>query len=339
MTARAPAVRRFALVAIILPAVLVGLSLVVQLAVLPLLPDPVAMHWGGHGEPDGFAPAWTNLVLTVVVGLGMPLLIAASVLGGLRRGDRGFAYRFLGAVALGLSTLMAVLGGGGLVIQAGLADAADGPSVLPVVATAFAASVIAGAAGWLLQPHEPFVASPPLEEPRIVLTATEQVVWVQRTQIARSGAIVLGAVLLLMVVMTVLSLVFVADPVATLVLAVSTVALAGLVATAVAFHVRVDAAGLSATSAVGFPRVHIPMEEVAADSAVTVQPCAEFGGWGLRWVPGGVSGVVLRAGPGIRVARTDGRVFVVTVEDAATGAALLEALRSRGDAPAAPPAA
>jgi len=33
---------------------------------------------------------------------------------------------------------------------------------------------------------------------------------------------------------------------------------------------------------------------------------------------------VLRSGPGIRVDLRDGRVFAVTVDDAATGAAVLE---------------
>ena len=63
--------------------------------------------------------------------------------------------------------------------------------------------------------------------------------------------------------------------------------------------------------------------------AVQVNPMGEFGGWGLRWAPGGGFGVVLRSGPGIRVRRTGGKVFTVTVDDAATGAALLEALRVR----------
>lgn len=58
----------------------------------------------------------------------------------------------------------------------------------------------------------------------------------------------------------------------------------------------------------------------------------EFGGWGLRWAPGGGFGVVLRSGPGIRITRTNGKTFSVTVDDAETGAALLTALAARAQA-------
>ena len=58
----------------------------------------------------------------------------------------------------------------------------------------------------------------------------------------------------------------------------------------------------------------------------------EFGGWGLRWAPGGGFGVVLRSGPGIRITRTNGKTFSVTVDDAEAGAALLTALAARAQA-------
>ncbi|MNY73206.1 hypothetical protein D3C86_2119390 [compost metagenome] len=55
----------------------------------------------------------------------------------------------------------------------------------------------------------------------------------------------------------------------------------------------------------------------------------EFGGWGLRLSTDRRFGVVLRSGEAIEVLRRSGKRFVVTVEDAATGAALLEALVER----------
>ena len=56
---------------------------------------------------------------------------------------------------------------------------------------------------------------------------------------------------------------------------------------------------------------------------------AEFGGWGYRVGRGGRVGVVLRTGEALQVQRTGGRAFVVTVDDAATGAALLNTLAAR----------
>jgi hypothetical protein len=49
----------------------------------------------------------------------------------------------------------------------------------------------------------------------------------------------------------------------------------------------------------------------------------------VRLVPNGSFGIVLRAGEALQVTRRDGRRFTVTVDDAATAAALLEALSSR----------
>jgi hypothetical protein len=59
-----------------------------------------------------------------------------------------------------------------------------------------------------------------------------------------------------------------------------------------------------------------------------VNPLAEFGGWGWRWGADGRVGVVLRAGEGIQVTRTNGKRFVVTVDDAQTGASVLAGVRS-----------
>jgi len=330
VTDRTPlALRRFTLVTVTLPVILVAIAVIVQLVVLPTLPDPVAIHWGASGEPDGYASAWVSIMVTALVGLGIPLLIAVSGRGGLSRGDRGASYRLLGATALGLSTLMSVLGTSTLVMQSGLAAAADAPDIWWALIASVAGGVAAGLVGWFLQPDEPYRATTVAGGDAITLGPTERAVWLQRVQLARSGTIVLGAALLLMVVLTLVSSRLAPDPLAVVVLVSATVLLAILFATTVAFHVRVDDSGLSVISVVGVPRVHIPLAEVAHAEAVEVSPMGEFGGWGLRWAPGGGFGVVLRSGPGIRVTRANGKVFTVTVDDAATGAALLTALRSR----------
>lgn len=110
MTTERLSVRRFILVALVLPAVITAVGVVIQLTVLPGLPDPVAIHWGLSGEPNGFGPAWVTVLLTALVGIGIPALIALGALPSMRRGDCGFAYRLLGAVALAVAVLMTVLG-------------------------------------------------------------------------------------------------------------------------------------------------------------------------------------------------------------------------------------
>ncbi|GAA3029785.1 hypothetical protein GCM10020000_03060 [Streptomyces olivoverticillatus] len=54
----------------------------------------------------------------------------------------------------------------------------------------------------------------------------------------------------------------------------------------------------------------------------------DFGGWGYRARPG-ASGIVLRSGDAISARLTTGSEFVVTVDDAATAAALLNTLADR----------
>jgi hypothetical protein len=63
-----------------------------------------------------------------------------------------------------------------------------------------------------------------------------------------------------------------------------------------------------------------------------ISPFGDFGGWGLRTALDGTVGVVVRGGSAIAVERTGGRRFVATVDDASTGAALLNtyAERARG---------
>lgn len=325
---RSTAVRRFVLVAITLPIALTLLSLIAQIAVVPTLPDPIATHWGLGGGPNGFGPVWVPLVLTAAVGLGLPLLLAASVLNGLRRGDRGATYRFLGAVALGESTLIAVLVTWTTLMQAGLADAADAPSATLPAIVAFVAAAGAGVLGWRLQPDEPYRPSTPVDLDRVALEPTERVVWLQSVRIAVSGMIVLGVSLLLIVACLVFTILTAPLPVV-LVMAAVTLLMVAAVAMATAFHVRVDASGLSVTSVFGFPRIHIPLQDIDQVSAAHVSPMGEFGGWGLRWALGGGFGVVLRTGEGIRVRRRSGKVFTVTVDDAETGAAVLQALVAR----------
>src|SRR5262245_5350126 len=101
--------RRFVLVAVVLPLVLTAAAIAVQLIVMPRLPDPVAVHWNAKGVADGFAAPWLYPVMTLLIAGGLPLLLALTSLPGLRRGHGGPTYRFMGATALGLSAFGAVL--------------------------------------------------------------------------------------------------------------------------------------------------------------------------------------------------------------------------------------
>jgi hypothetical protein len=107
-------------------------------------------------------------------------------------------------------------------------------------------------------------------------------------------------------------------------------------ATSASFRVRVGPDGLLVRSMVGFPRVHVPLEDVVSVRAVECNPFGEFGGFGWRLGLDGRTGIVLRKGPAIEVERRDRRPLVVTVDGAAVGAAVLQAYLDSAPAPAAP---
>lgn len=108
-----------------------------------------------------------------------------------------------------------------------------------------------------------------------------------------------------------------------------TAALLVLAAATLSWVARADETGLTVRSALGVPRSHIPLDEMVEARATTVRCFRDFGSWGWRTALDGRTGVVLRSGDTLEVTRTGGSVFVVTVDDAATGAALLNTLGDR----------
>ena len=74
----------------------------------------------------------------------------------------------------------------------------------------------------------------------------------------------------------------------------------------------------------GWPRTHVPPEEITGAAAFNIKPMA-YGGWGYR-VRSGVRAFVIRSGPAIRIERSQGPDMLVTVDDAPVGAATIGTL-------------
>ncbi|BDZ64041.1 DUF1648 domain-containing protein [Agromyces mangrovi Wang et al. 2018] len=314
---------RFLVVTIVLPAVLVAIALVLQFAWLPELPATVATHWSGS-EPDGFGPAWTYPALTVAIGLGVPALLAAVTVPQAVPDGFGTTTRLLGAVMLGLSTLIAVSLTWAVGMQRGLDDGADASGIGVPMLVAAVAGAVAGVVGWFVQPKtEPPAAEVEPGQP-IELVPGERAVWVRTTAVATPALVaIIAAVVLVAGAAVVLG---VTSSSATWALWVAAGALA-LAAVTLAFRVRVDATGLTARSLLGVIRFRVPIEQVRRAEVVQVRAMAEFGGIGLRFAPDGRFGIVLHSGTALQVHREGGRVFTVTVDDAATAAGLLSALQ------------
>lgn len=325
------AVRRFTLVTLVIPAILTLAALVVQLFALPHVPATIAVHWGASGQADGFGPAWTQIVLSVVVGFGLPLLFALICLPGLRRGDNGPTYRLMGTIASAMSALMAVLFAWTIVAQRGLEDAKDAPSVLPGMAWAFGIAIVVGIVAWFLQPKAAPRNVTSVPASGITLVDGEQAVWFGTASMGRGATLVIsGACVVLAGAALVVWFAGAPAGIGILIGVVALVVVALALMTS-AFHVRVDASGLAVTSFVGFPRFHVALSDIRSVDVSDVSPMGEFGGYGIRTTVGAF-GVVLRRGSAITVTRASGRRFVVTVDDAARGGALLQALAQRAAA-------
>ncbi|MFI1996365.1 hypothetical protein [Actinoplanes sp. NPDC020271] len=285
------------------------------------LPDPLASHWGGNSSvPDGFMSL--NSLIAGSALLVIVFCVMFSALGWFW-GASGITRRMVAASnvwigGLGAGVLLSIAA-----CQRGLTDAhqATLPGwtvaaviVVPLVPAAVAARIVPG------DPHEPAGGPVAADAPRLGLTGDERAVWFRRAD-GGPGLVVGG----IAIVVTAL----VAVAVRQWAMLVVPVLLAVVFAAMFAYTVRVDATGLTVRSIVGWPGTHVPADEVERASVTEVHPIREFGGWGWRLGRGGRVGVVLRSGAGLLVERSGGRSLVVTVDDAATGAALLNTLADR----------
>jgi uncharacterized membrane protein len=83
------------------------MALLASLASWPFMPDPMPIHWGLDGQPDGFAPRAVGLLLLPGVALGLPMLIGFFTRRDASLGPkaRRALERTLGATAVLLSVL------------------------------------------------------------------------------------------------------------------------------------------------------------------------------------------------------------------------------------------
>lgn len=284
------------------------------------LPDPVASHWSGAARPDGFMSLGAFVSTTVAMVVGCSLLFGAI---GWSRGVASSTRRTVAATTVWVGGFGATLLLGTLAAQRGLDDASSADLSGAVLALALLGPLVPAVVAALLvpgDPRRPAVAAPGPDAARLDLGPGERVVWIRRVRggpaLAAGGAAVLGTAL-----SAVLSQLWA--------LLVAPVLLAVALAAMFAFTVRVDATGLTVRSALGWPRTHVPADEIERARVSRVSPLRDFGGWGWRVGASGRTGVVLRAGESLEVERTGGRGLVVTVDDAATAASLLNTVAER----------
>ncbi|MEU6657640.1 DUF1648 domain-containing protein [Streptomyces sp. NPDC046821] len=286
----------------------------VYASVRSALPDPMATHFPGSGAPDGFSSAGSFLVVALIVILGTGAVCAGAV--GIQRAT---AARWGGVIAWGTAGLLGSVLTSSLLVNAHVANAHDVRLPWWHLLAGCGVAVVTGALGWLLTrgwPDGPVGDSP--ERPTLPLDAGENAVWVHRA-VSWPLTVVSVAMLLCGTV------------------AVVTAGWWGLVLVGTGLlmlcftrvQVLAGAEGVVvSTGTLRWPRVRIPLERIESAELRHISAIGDFGGWGYRIRPG-ASGVVLRSGEALVVRRDNGKDFVVTVDDAATAAALLNSLVAR----------
>ncbi|WP_445519295.1 hypothetical protein [Streptomyces sp. NEAU-174] len=320
-------VRRRAVI-VVLPFVLAWAVVVATFAGLrDRLPDPLATHFGADGRADGFTDTGAFLSVVTAVLLGSGLLTLVPTL----RLTKGLgAQRFAVALGYGLSGLLGYAFASLLFANADTnADAnadADATRVsrvsLPLwhLGIALAVAAVMGALGVLLASRDAASATGPGKgpaAPRLPLAEGEVATWTRSVGspvlvTVGAGTALPGAVLVAVGSGTGALLIFV-----------------GLVCAALArCRVTVDRRGLAVASWFApRPRMRIALERI--ERATSREAAAlSLGGWGYR-VRGGGSALVFRSGDALFLTLTTGREFAVTVDDAATAAALLNTLIER----------
>jgi hypothetical protein len=308
---------RRALAGLALP--ILGLAVVLVTASVTDVPDPLATHWALDGAPDdSMAAPLFQVAIVVLTALGGVAGLVAS------RRSTGGGGDLVAPVAIATFLQWVVVGVGVAVIVAndGAAVWTDAGSLsLPVaLLVPLGAIAVATIAGRAVAPIGRTAGGRPGPRPTVDRTAGERLVWF--AQVSSIWPVAVGGVI---GVAGVVSLLLVGVLVGVVLIVVGTV-----VAMFATVRVTADRHGLTVRyGPFGWPRTRIGLDRIARAETIVVRPM-EHGGWGYRGsiTALGRAAVVVRAGEGIQLDLTDGTRFVVTVDDAETGAGAINDLVS-----------
>jgi hypothetical protein len=316
-----------AAVGVVLPLVIVGFAVAPLVIERGNLPDPLATHWSLTGTPDGSTSTAAFTVLVVVMTV-LPGLLAFAV----SRRSHPVAYEIAPAAALTASFagVWAAVSASTVWANRGVAVWSDARS--NGLLTTLAVLVVAAAVGAisfqlarrLEHARDERVAA---DRPTIGLRPSERAQWVGRCRSTFAWPMVVGFGTAAVVV----------PPLAALVgapreswIAVVSLVLAAAALPFISIRVVVDRRGLRAElGPAGWPTVSFPLADIVAAEHVPDAIPVRSGGWGYRGSVRvfGRAALVLRRGDAIRLVLRGDRTFLVTVDDAATGAGLLNDLQ------------
>jgi hypothetical protein len=291
----------------------------------PRLPADIATQWAwGEGRVTTVRPLWSSVLPFALIAWGFLLgILILEATGRLTSWGR----RLNTGVLAGITAMIAVAPAVLLVGQLGHEFAWDAPDPAGAVMAAAAACVLYAVMVTVLLGDRPLTeatdATADIE--RMDLAGGEDAVWTRTTTawvfvlLALVGlvAVVVGILVESAWPLTLLGTVFLL-----------------LGAGASRWTVVVDRAGVRCRSLLGIARFATPTHGDAVADVATVRGLGEFLGWGIRLGAAGSVGLVFRNGEALRVRAPGGRSLTVTVEDAATAAALFNTQAARQGSPA-----
>jgi uncharacterized membrane protein len=290
-----PAARQLRLrtfIGFVVPAVLSCLTLGPLWWFRVRLPDPVASHFASSSGPPNksMSQRSTTIVLGAFIAIGFILLASIALRPQISR-QVAIGISSTAAICFGVSLMISVLTISSNLDVANWHDAHDAGGFGILAGAGLLLGILAGVS-WLTSKLDTTQIKTSSNVRALPLGRTESATWVGTTQ-SRLPIFPL-AMLSKVTVVT-------------------------------------GATGLAATMGpLPWPKVRIPLAQIEQVNTLDVNPM-QWGGWGYR---GSLTlmrqaALVVRKGEGIRCNLRNGKVFVVTVDDATTGAAVLEAHRQR----------
>ncbi|MFF2655569.1 DUF1648 domain-containing protein [Streptomyces sp. NPDC058045] len=307
------AVRRCAL-AVVPFVVAIVVYAVTALTRYDRLPARMATHFTFDGTADGFSGRDTALWsdAAILAGLGVLFAVLALV-------KKQQTFRLTTPIGFATAVMVGYPLVATLVAHSDVKDPHTVQLPLWQMLVALVLAVGAGALAWRLIGKGSPIGSTGPPTPSLPLAEGEAAVWTRH--LVSRGLLIpsLGVALC-----GVVALAFEIWPAGPLII------LAGLLPAAFgAVRVTVDQRGLTVSSTlIPRPRLTVPLSRITGARSTRVQAIGDFGGWGYRIAPGR-RGVVLRSGEALSVATTQDREYVVTIDDSATAAALLNGLVER----------
>ncbi|KAA0024699.1 DUF1648 domain-containing protein [Antrihabitans cavernicola] len=287
------------------------------------LPEPIATHWDALGSPDRFGSISGTISLLVIFGA----LFTAIGVGIALYAPHSTIARLASATGAGTAVFSVTLIGLLTSAQRGLLDATEANTSAWSIVTALVVGVLIGALCAIIiprwaTPNELVVG----DQPTIPIGADERVVWTSGASVNRVAAVLSVVGIGVFPVLALITRQWA--------LLIGAVILIVVLAALLSIRVTVDQRGVSIRSAFGWPRTTIALDDIVSARVVQIRPYREFGGYGhrfaLRGPCAGAEGFILRGGDALLVQRVGGGRDVVTVDDAATGAGVVNGLIQRG---------